>query len=229
MILAQYNSLAPRLASAYKVGKVRAVVHEVAKDRAIYLARALAESGHYVIVYAGKQKELQQMGPDAQEDYDALRRMDNVLVLYSLEDAVGRFKNDATYTFLVSVALDTGHDFDEDDIMLQWIVKTPFQPLNDIDYVLIEREEGKEARDKQYIYDALLQLIQMAGRTTRKPNQYSMTIVLDSALPTLLKKAVQHGFVDDVRAITKRLVVPFQHAGWVKDLPPEIQKDITVV
>lgn len=229
MILAQYNSLAPHLASAYKVGKVRAVVHEVAKNRAVYLARALAESGHHVILYAGTKKDYQNMDEDAQEDYRALQQMDNVLVLYSLEDAVGRFKNDATYTFLVSVALDTGHDFDEDDIMLQWIVKTPFQPLMDIDYVLIERAEGKDARDKQYVYDALLQLIQMAGRTTRKPNQYSMTIVLDRSLPTLLKKAIQHGFEDDVRAITKRLVVPFQHAGWVKALPPEIQKDITVV
>ena len=228
-IVAQYNLLAPVLQDIYKIDRVRAIVHEVAKTRAVYLARAIAERGHRVLLYAGTEKDCAQLDGDVAADYEYIQRADNVSVIHSLEKAVAEFKENREYTFFVAVALDTGHDFDEDDIMLQWITKIPFPPLGDIDYLLIEQHDGKDARQKQYIRDTLLTLIQMAGRTTRKPEQFSVTLVLDAALEMLLVRACEYGFADEVRSLAPRLVVPRHRAGWLQRLPDDIRGAVKLV
>ena len=242
-ILAQYAALAPLLAKKYGVEVVRGLVHEVSKERAIYLARALVESGYPVLLYAGTDEDIRKLenllnsaAPAtgnvarlmaAAEDLRAIREADNARVITTLEHAVAEFKQNRKYLFFVSVALETGHDFDEDDIMLQWVVKVPYPLVDDVDYKWIERAEGKAARDRQYTYDSLLKLIQMAGRTTRKPDQYSMTIVLDAALPSLLSRAWRYGYEDDVLTIAKRLVVPARYKEYFKDLPEQVINEIT--
>lgn len=226
-ILAQYAALAPVLSERHGVAQVRGIVHETSKVRAVYLARAIAEAGYKLVLYAGGENDWANVPSSAKVDYDAILGMDNVEIKHRLEDAVSEFKKNNEHTFFVSVALDTGHDFDEDDIMLQWVVKIPFPQLNDPDYVLIERAEGPYERRKQYAYDTLQQLIQMAGRTTRKPEQFSLTIVLDKAFPDLLASAWQYGYKDDTLSIASRLVVSDLHREEFEKLPEPIFEKIT--
>jgi len=221
-IISQYQSLAPILATTHQVEHVRGIVHEVEKSRAVLLAKAICDAGYRVVLYAG--------APDdpvtATPEYEDVVKADHVHILHSLEDAVNTFKSAPEYTFLVSVALDTGHDFDDDDVMIQWIVKTPYPPLHGEDYQAIERKHGPAERDKQYVYDTLLKLIQMSGRTTRKPSQYSATIVLDEAFLYLLKRAWEKGYRSDVEAIIPRVVVPAIYADKIEVLPDELKEKI---
>lgn len=86
-------------------------------------------------------------------------------------------------TVLISPSLGFGTDLRDDFGRFSIIMKTPYLPLNS------ERVKRLAERNQRwYEMKALVNLVQMCGRTTRSADDYSDTFILDGAASDLIKR-----------------------------------------
>jgi len=82
------------------------------------------------------------------------------------------------YDFFCAVAVEYGYDWGFSPI--QYVLKVPFADLGDPRLKAIRRLLGKEKFEEWYNWDALSRLIQACGRNARRPDDFGVTIILDS-------------------------------------------------
>lgn len=90
------------------------------------------------------------------------------------------------YDFLCAVAIEYGYDWGFSPI--QYILKVPFADLGDPRLGAIKRLLGKDKFEEWYNWGALSRLIQACGRNARRPDDFGVTIILDSCFERLYKR-----------------------------------------
>ena len=90
------------------------------------------------------------------------------------------------YDFFCAVAIEYGYDWSFSPI--QYILKVPFADLGDPRLQAIRKQLGKEKFNEWYNWDALSRLIQACGRNARRPDDFGITIILDSCFGRLYKR-----------------------------------------
>jgi len=90
------------------------------------------------------------------------------------------------YDFFCAVAVEYGYDWGFSPI--QYILKVPFADLKDPRLEAIRKQLGQEKFDEWYGWDALSRLIQACGRNARTPNDFGITIILDSCFGWLYNR-----------------------------------------
>jgi len=87
--------------------------------------------------------------------------------------------------FLCAVSIEYGFDWSFSPI--QYILKVPFADLGDPRLRAIKKLLGSKFHE-WYNWDALSRLIQACGRNSRNPNDFGITIILDSCFGRLYKR-----------------------------------------
>ena len=90
------------------------------------------------------------------------------------------------YDFFCAVAIEYGYDWGFSPI--QYVLKVPFADLSDPRLQAIKKQLGKDKFNEWYNWDALSRLIQACGRNARRPNDFGITIILDSCFERLYKQ-----------------------------------------
>jgi hypothetical protein len=94
---------------------------------------------------------------------------------------VTHFENNNTV--LISPSLGFGTSLDDEHGRFQIIMKAPYLPLNDKRISVLRKRN-----QKWYEMKALVNLVQMCGRTTRSKTDHSTTYILDACVYDLLKR-----------------------------------------
>ena len=119
---------------------------------------------------------------------DILKNNGKSVILHEegkLDKTIEMFR-DGDYDFLCVVAAEYGGDWYW--CPLQFVLKVPYANPHDPRELAIKRRFGKELQRKRYEWDALSRLIQACGRNARKPEQFSVTIILDKKFEELYHK-----------------------------------------
>lgn len=103
------------------------------------------------------------------------------------EYLVNAHKMSEEKTVIISPSLGFGTDLSDDYGRFSVIMKTPFLPLNEGRIKILA-----ERNPKWYQMRALINLIQMCGRTTRSKDDYSDTYILDATAIDLIKRNQNH-------------------------------------
>jgi len=90
------------------------------------------------------------------------------------------------YDFLCVVAAEYGYDWSFSPI--QYILKVPYADKEDPRLKAIKRLLGDQKFNEWYDWDALSRLIQACGRNARDPNDFGITIILDSCFERLYNR-----------------------------------------
>ncbi len=98
-----------------------------------------------------------------------------------LEDVIQEFY-ERNYKYLLVVAAEYGGDFK--DVPLQFIPKVPYPALDERTRALKEKLGEIQFRE-WYNWTALSRLMQACGRTARKPNDFSLTVITDQSFQYL--------------------------------------------
>jgi len=88
--------------------------------------------------------------------------------------------------FFCAVAIEYGLDWGFSPI--QYVLKVPFADLGDPRLKAIKKLLGKDKFNEWYNWDALSRLIQACGRNARRPDDFGVTIILDSCFERLYKR-----------------------------------------
>lgn len=88
--------------------------------------------------------------------------------------------------FLCAVAIEYGFDWGFSPI--QYVLKVPFADLGDPRLKAIKKLLGNDKFNEWYNWDALSRLIQACGRNARRPDDFGITIILDSCFERLYKR-----------------------------------------
>jgi len=99
--------------------------------------------------------------------------------------SIAEFIRDENVDFLCVVAAEYGFDWGFSPI--QYILKVPFADLSDPKIKAIKRLLGSKF-DEWYNWDALSRLIQACGRNARSPNDFGITIILDSCFEKVYRE-----------------------------------------
>jgi len=87
--------------------------------------------------------------------------------------------------FLCAVSIEYGFDWGFSPV--QYILKVPFSDLGDPRISAVRKVMGSKFND-WYSWDALSRLIQACGRNARGPNDFGVTIILDSCFGRLYER-----------------------------------------
>jgi len=90
------------------------------------------------------------------------------------------------YDFFCAVAVEYGYDWGFSPI--QYILKVPYADQEDPRIKAIRKLLGDEKFNEWYEWDALSRLIQACGRNARSPNDFGITIILDSCFERVYKR-----------------------------------------
>ena len=90
------------------------------------------------------------------------------------------------YDFLCVVAAEYGYDWGFSPV--QYILKVPYADLGDPRLQAIKKLMGEDKFSEWYRWDALTRVIQACGRNARGPNDFGVTIILDSCFEKLYKQ-----------------------------------------
>lgn len=88
---------------------------------------------------------------------------------------------EGTVRILASPSLERGYDFRDDICRINIITKVPY-PFWGSKSV----QEKSRKHSKWYAWQAVQKIVQMTGRSTRNPNDYSLSFILDSAFKNSL-------------------------------------------
>jgi hypothetical protein len=119
---------------------------------------------------------------------DILKNNGQSVILHEegkLDETIRKFK-EGDYDFLCVVAAEYGGDWYW--CPLQFILKVPYANPYDPRELAIKRRFGEEIWRKRYEWDALSRLIQACGRNARRPDQFSVSIILDKKFEELYAK-----------------------------------------
>jgi len=101
-----------------------------------------------------------------------------------LEQTIAKFLQSDT-SFLLAVGMEYGTDLV--NIPLQFILKVPYA-AKDERLKALEKFLGRDEFEKWYSQDALNRIVQACGRTARRPNDFSVTFILDEKFVELYEK-----------------------------------------
>jgi len=90
------------------------------------------------------------------------------------------------YDFFCVVAAEYGYDWVFSPI--QYILKMPFADLSDPRIKAIRKRLGEQKFNEWYNWEALSKVIQASGRNARGPDDFGITIILDSCFERLYKE-----------------------------------------
>ena len=93
-----------------------------------------------------------------------------------LDETIKMFR-EKDYDFLCVVAAEYGADWYW--CPLQFVVKVPYADASDPREQAIRKRFSEEEWKRRYDWDALSRLVQACGRNARKPEQFSVTVILD--------------------------------------------------
>ena len=92
----------------------------------------------------------------------------------SSQDTIRRFKGTKAPAILVSPSVSTGFDFPDSECRWQILCKVPFPDTRDL------VTKARSDRDRDYpMYQAMQEIVQMAGRSTRSEDDWSEVLVVD--------------------------------------------------
>jgi hypothetical protein len=129
------------------------------------------------------------LGKHGRYVYDLLTQNGRKAILMekgSQAKAIAEFLRDNDVDFLCVVSAEYGFDWGFSPI--QYILKVPFADLKDPRLKAIEKKLGREKFNEWYNWDALSRLIQACGRNARSPNDFGVTIILDSCFERLYRQ-----------------------------------------
>jgi len=99
--------------------------------------------------------------------------------------AIAEFLRDNDVDFLCVVSAEYGFDWGFSPI--QYVLKVPFADLKDPRIRAIKKRLGDKF-DEWYNWDALSRVIQACGRNSRSPNDFGVTLILDSCFERLYRQ-----------------------------------------
>jgi ATP-dependent DNA helicase DinG len=89
-------------------------------------------------------------------------------------ETIAKFKEAVPPAILVSPSVSTGFDFPDDECRWQILCKVPFPDTRDL------VTKARSDRDRDYpMYQAMQEIVQMAGRSTRSEDDWSEVLVVD--------------------------------------------------
>jgi len=121
----------------------------------------------------------------------------------SSQQVIASFKKADAPCILVSPSVSTGFDFPDDECRWQILCKVPFPDTRDL------VTKARSDRDRDYpMYQAMQEIVQMAGRSTRSEDDWSEVLVVDDHFEWFwpkFKKFAPKWFAD---AVTMCKVIP---------------------
>ena len=89
-------------------------------------------------------------------------------------ETIAKFKEAVPPAILVSPSVSTGFDFPDDECRWQILCKVPFPDTRDL------VTKARSDRDRDYpMYQAMQEIVQMAGRSTRSEDDWSEVLIVD--------------------------------------------------
>lgn len=154
-------------------------------------AEFIAKTYDYVVKLTGMKKAPIHCGNLAKHGtyiYEILRENGFKVLLMEEGNQIESIREflQGDYDFLCVVAAEYGYDWGFSPI--QYILKVPYADLGDPRLQAIKRLLGDQKFNEWYDWDALSRLIQACGRNARGPNDFGITIILDSCFERLYRR-----------------------------------------
>jgi len=154
-------------------------------------AEFIIKTYDYTVTLTGMKKapiHCGNLGKHGLRIYEILKANGRKAVLMEAGNQINSIKEfiQSDADFFCAVAIEYGFDWGFSPI--QYVLKVPFADLGDPRLKAIKKLLGKDKFNEWYNWDALSRLIQACGRNARRPDDFGVTIILDSCFERLYKR-----------------------------------------